>query len=293
MNVAVLKRVLSFVVAIEIILSGVEAVGGVVKDEHINKSTGLVSTTDMVETQTKGTSLTNSTTMGNTECTQQVKDKKVESTDVVTEPSEVVVNTEKDTEDLIVPDVEEVVTEHQEVETFPNYDYVTYDNVLSSVPYYKYWDTIGYVTCDSADLNRVPINYGWAQEMCDSREIVMDACGQFVFGQGTSTFICGHNYNALRNLKNAKVGDRVLIETTYGGNYLYEIEYSSRGVVVQDTEWFYGIADYYTGNYVLQRCEQGNYLGIITCFDNNINNNRWFVKARLIKGTETPQKSYY
>lgn len=293
MDVAVLKRLLSCVLVMITILSGVEAVGGVVKAKYTDKDISSVSTLDTAKSLTVSTSPTDSSTTGHTEYTQQVKTEKIEYTNTVTEPTEVIVNTEEDTEELIVPDVKEVVTEPQEVETFPNYDYINYGNVLSSVPYYKDWETIGYITCDSADLNKVPINYGWAQEMCDSQEIVMDACGQFVFGQGTSTFICGHNYKALRNLKNAKVGDRVLIETTYGGNYLYEIEYSGKGVVVQDDKWFYGITDYYTGNYVLQRCEKGNYLGIVTCFDNNRNTIRWFVKARLIKGTETPQKSYY
>ena len=39
-----------------------------------------------------------------------------------------------------------------------------------------------------------------------------------MFGQGKGLFLCGHNYKVLKNLQNARVGDKIIIEIVYGAN---------------------------------------------------------------------------
>lgn len=69
MDVAVLKRLLSCVLVMITILSGVEAVGGVVKAKHIDRNVSSVSTLDTAKSLTVSTSPTDSSTTGHTEYT--------------------------------------------------------------------------------------------------------------------------------------------------------------------------------------------------------------------------------
>lgn len=207
----------------------------------------------------------------------------------VTETDAFIESTAKETVADTLPaetteEMTEAVTEDCDDSWFNN---INFDGSISSkdIPMYASWDTVGYISCKGADVYNIPITYNWSQDICDARDIVMDPYGYHMFGQGYANVICGHNYKALRNLNNVKIGDKILITTVYGGNFLYEVEYSGHAVVYQPNGHFYGICDYTTGQYVLQRNEKGNYLGVATCYDNNITDERWFVKARLIKGT--------
>lgn len=218
-----------------------------------------------------------------TEETEGIVETTVEEMDVFVETTtkETVVNTlpAETTEEMT-----EAVTEDCDDSWF---DDVNFDGSVSSkdIPLYASWDTVGYISCKGVDMYNIPITYNWSQDICDARDIVMDPYGYHMFGQGYANVICGHNYKALRNLHNVKTGDKILITTVYGGNFLYEVEYSGHAFVYQPNGHFYGVCDYTTGQYVLQRNEEGNYLGVATCYDDNITDERWFVKARLIKGT--------
>lgn len=168
------------------------------------------------------------------------------------------------------------------------YDYVDFGNSISKsdIPSFSTWDVVGYVTCKSAGLNRVPITYNWSQQVCDACDIVMDDYSEALFGQGKGIFICGHNYKALSSLKNAKTDDYVLIETVYGANYLYKISFSGKAHIVEDPTWFYGMGDDVTNDFLQKRNEDNDVLGIFICLDMHTNIYRWYVRAELVKGTK-------
>lgn len=168
------------------------------------------------------------------------------------------------------------------------YDYVDFGNSISKsdIPSFSTWDVVGYVTCKSAGLDRVPITYNWSQQVCDACDIVMDGYSEALFGQGRGIFICGHNYKALSGLKNAKTDDYVLIETVYGANYLYKISFSGKAHIVEDPTWFYGMCDDVTNDFLQKRNEDNDVLGIFTCLDMHTNIYRWYVRAELVKGTK-------
>ena len=154
-----------------------------------------------------------------------------------------------------------------------------------SVPYIKVWDKIGYISCKSVNLHKVPIIYGWSQDICDNSEICMANYNNLKFSEGKISIICGHNYKALFELHNADVGDDVIIETTYGANYHYRIVKSCK-VLLQETPnvAFHGFTDM-KGNWVVTAQEDSNDLVIFTCFDMNDNDYRWFVRAEYVEGT--------
>lgn len=183
---------------------------------------------------------------------------------------------------------EEEIIESKETEEVEIPDYqCDFSNTInySDIPEYYAWETIGYLSCESVGLYKIPITYGWAQDICDNREIVMDSYFGDKFGVDKGVFICGHNYKSLSRLKDVKVNDTVLIETTYGANFLYQVDYSDKAWLVDTGTWYVGISDLSTGKMLQTRHEDGNRLGIFTCYDMNINNYRWYVRANLIKGT--------
>lgn len=50
----------------------------------------------------------------------------------------------------------------------------------------------------------------------DGSQIVMAEYEGVMFGQGKGLFLCGHNYKVLKNLQNAHVGDKIIIELFMG-----------------------------------------------------------------------------
>ena len=166
---------------------------------------------------------------------------------------------------------------------------VSFGNEISSsdIPSFQKWDTVSYITCRSAGLYRVPIVYDWQQEVIDNCDIAMGAWTNTMFGQGKGLFIGGHNYKSLRNLKNAEIGDTVLIETVYGANYLYKINYKDIILATHDDNRnFYGVADVNSGEYLQYAFEDTNNFGLITCADGYSSEYRWYVRAELLCGTK-------
>lgn len=166
---------------------------------------------------------------------------------------------------------------------------VSFDSAisLSDIPSFQKWDTVGYITCESAGLYRIPIVYDWKQEVIDNCDIAMGAWTSTMFGQGKGLFIGGHNYNSLRNLKYAETGDTVLIETVYGANYLYKINYKDIVLTTHDNYGaFYGVADLNSGEYLQYAFEDTNNIGILTCADGYGSEYRWYTRAELLCGTK-------
>lgn len=155
----------------------------------------------------------------------------------------------------------------------------------SDIPSFSEWDRIGYITCSGAGLNHVPITYGWAQSICDSSQIVMADYRDEVFGQGENVILCGHNYKALKNLKNVSVGDTIVIETTYGANFKYRVTRSCKALLSQPGDEFLGIKDVDDSRYYMGAFDSGNTLGIFTCYSSASSDYRWFVQATMIDGT--------
>lgn len=151
---------------------------------------------------------------------------------------------------------------------------------LTNVPSFQKTNIVGYITCESAGLYNVPIVYGWDQWIVDSYEIAMSEYSGKGFGQNIASFICGHNHKALRNLNLVNVGDKIIIETPYGANFLYEVTYSNKSHVVD-----INFTDINSGKTLLDYNENTNDIGIFTCINGSSLDYRWFVKAKQISGT--------
>lgn len=165
---------------------------------------------------------------------------------------------------------------------------VSFDGCISSssIPNFNRRDIVGYITCSSVGLYRVPIYYDWSKGVIDSVDIAMGSWTSTVFGQGQGLFVGGHNCYALRNLKYAEIGDTVLIETVYGANYLYRINYANVVSAIAESDGdFYGVSDMYSGQYLQYAFENGNVLGILTCAEGYSYDYRFYVRAYLEKGT--------
>lgn len=151
---------------------------------------------------------------------------------------------------------------------------------LTNIPSFQKTNIIGYITCESVGLYKVPIVYGWDQWIVDSYEIAMSEYSGKGFGQNIASFICGHNHKALRNLNLVNVGDKIIIETPYGANFLYEVTYSNKSHIVD-----INFTDISSGKTLLDYNENTNDIGIFTCINGSSLDYRWFVKAKQISGT--------
>lgn len=156
---------------------------------------------------------------------------------------------------------------------------------LDDIPIFDEWDTVGYITCDSAGLYKVPITYGWAQNITDGSEIVLGEYEGVLFGQNKGLFLCGHNYKAFKNLKNAEIGDKIIIETTYGANFEYIITCSEKSLLIQPNDEFKGIKKLKSDEFLQKEHEDDNVLGLFTCCGPRGSDYRWYVGSRLVRGT--------
>ena len=165
------------------------------------------------------------------------------------------------------------------------YNSIDYNNTMSynNIPNFEKTDMVAYITCESANLYKVPIVYGWDQWIVDSYEIAMSDYCYKVFGDTFSSLICGHNNKSLAFLHNIKPGDKIIIETTYGANFLYEVDYSKM-VRISENAFF----DLNTNEKVFEYYGSPDILGIFTCVNGYSTDYRWFVSAEKIAGT-----SYY
>lgn len=104
------------------------------------------------------------------------------------------------------------------------------------------------------------------------------------FSENLISIICGHNYKALLNLKNAELNDDVIIETVYGANFHYRINRSCKVLLQETSDSYLGFTDM-NGEWVVRAWENTNDLILFTCFDMNDNDYRWFVRAEFVEGT--------
>lgn len=162
---------------------------------------------------------------------------------------------------------------------FPNIDFSN-QLPLSNIPNFQKSNIVAYITCSSIGLQRIPIVYGWDQYIVDNNEIALSEYSGKAFGQNMSSFMCGHNNKSLQYLSNINIGDKILIETTYGANFLYEVT-KSKKVQMSGCNFI----DMDSGQNILNYSEETNDIGIFTCINGCSLDYRWFVKAKQINGT--------
>ncbi|HRN39316.1 MAG TPA: class D sortase, partial [Ruminococcus bromii] len=97
--------------------------------------------------------------------------------------------------------------------------------------------------------------------------------GSFVPGYGGTILVAGHNNTYFNGLKNAAVGQKVEIKTSYG-NYIYEITDTAVKKATDRTAYDLS-ADY--ENLIMYTCYPFDALGLTT--------QRYFVYAKLVSGT--------
>ena len=98
--------------------------------------------------------------------------------------------------------------------------------------------------------------------------------GSFVPGYGGTILVAGHNNTYFNGLKNAQVGQRVEIKTSYG-NYVYEIT-DTAVKSANDSSAYDLSADY--ENLIMYTCYPFDELGLTS--------KRFFVYAKLVSGTQ-------
>lgn len=97
--------------------------------------------------------------------------------------------------------------------------------------------------------------------------------GSFVPGYGGTILVAGHNNTYFNGLKNAAVGQKVEIKTSYG-NYIYEITDTAVKKATDRTAYDLS-ADY--ENLIMYTCYPFDALGLTP--------QRYFVYAKLVSGT--------
>lgn len=157
---------------------------------------------------------------------------------------------------------------------------------------------IAYITCKSIGLKHYPIyshnnvedkHHNYVKNIgVNSHSIILWNYDGKAFGQGYETYICGHNYNALKNLKNAKKHDRIIIETNYGANYEYEITTVTKAYAVEKNtingRIFNGFKSLKKKVRVEYYRKKGNMINLFTCVGSS-NTQKYYVRAKRIKGT--------
>lgn len=157
---------------------------------------------------------------------------------------------------------------------------------------------IAYITCKSIGLNHYPIyshnnvidkNNDYVKDIgINSHSIILWNYDGKVFGQGYETYICGHNYNALKNLKNAKKHDHIIIETNYGANYEYEITTVTKAYAVEKNtvngKVFDGFKSLKKKVRVGYYRKKGNMINLFTCIGSS-DTQKYYVRAKRVKGT--------
>lgn len=157
---------------------------------------------------------------------------------------------------------------------------------------------IAYITCKSIGLKHYPIyshnnvedkHHNYVKNIgVNSHSIILWNYDGKAFGQGYETYICGHNYNALKNLKNAKKHDHIIIETNYGANYEYEITTVTKAYAVEKNtingRIFNGFKSLKKKVRVGYYRKKGNMINLFTCVGSS-NTQKYYVRAKRIKGT--------
>lgn len=213
---------------------------------------------------------------------------KTESTE---EKSEQYVYNETDTqEDTDCYDAtdEPVIKNNTPVTYKNNYEDSAYTNTINGcdVPWIKPGQTVGYITCNKANINYVPITIGADQATIDSHPVGMMHIytNPRYFGTGNPAALFGHNTWSFGQLQNLAIGDTIEINTVYNANFLYRVTYVGITRLGSDMQSEYDIN---TGENMIEWNGTTDILQLCTCADHlGYNNNyRLFVKAELYKGT--------
>lgn len=151
---------------------------------------------------------------------------------------------------------------------------------------YSDWSTIGYLTISDIDIIREPVVLGFSQAVVDSNSLAMYNDVHNYPGGMHLTRICGHNTGILGKLKRLGIGAEIYLETIYGYNYKYVVEYNDVVYNDEDDKYWYGYNDRVSGERLLEPFELSQDLCIFTCVDGMPTSYRRYVRGRFIEGVK-------
>ena len=151
---------------------------------------------------------------------------------------------------------------------------------------YSDWSTIGYLTISDIGIIREPVVLGFSQAVVDSNSLAMYNDVHNYPGGMHLTRICGHNTGILGKLKRLGIGAEIYLETIYGYNYKYVVEYNDVVYNDEDDKYWYGYNDRVSGERLLEPFELSQDLCIFTCVDGMPTSYRRYVRGRFIEGVK-------
>lgn len=151
---------------------------------------------------------------------------------------------------------------------------------------YSDWSTIGYLTISDIGIIREPVVLGFSQAVVDSNSLAMYNDVHNYPGGMHLTRICGHNTGILGKLKRLGIGSEIYLETVYGYNYKYVVEYNDVVYNDGDGKYWYGFNDRVSGERLLEPFELSQDLCIFTCVDGMPTSYRRYVRGRFIEGVK-------
>lgn len=151
---------------------------------------------------------------------------------------------------------------------------------------YSDWSTIGYLTISDIGIIREPVVLGFSQTIVDNNSLAMYNDVHNYPGGMHLTRICGHNTGILGKLKRLGIGAEIYLETIYGYNYKYVVEYNDVVYNDEDDKYWYGYNDRVSGERLLEPFEISQDLCIFTCVDGMPTSYRRYVRGRFIEGVK-------
>lgn len=151
---------------------------------------------------------------------------------------------------------------------------------------YSDWSTIGYLTISDIGIIREPVVLGFSQAVVDSNSLAMYNDIHNYPGGMHLTRICGHNTGILGKLKRLGIGAEIYLETIYGYNYKYVVEYNDVVYNDEDDKYWYGYNDRVSGERLLEPFELSQDLCIFTCVDGMPTSYRRYVRGRYVEGVK-------
>ena len=151
---------------------------------------------------------------------------------------------------------------------------------------YSDWSTIGYLTISDIGIIREPVVLGFSQTIVDNNSLAMYNDVHNYPGGMHLTRICGHNTGILGKLKRLGIGAEIYLETIYGYNYKYVVEYNDVVYNDEDDKYWYGYNDRVSGERLLEPFELSQDLCIFTCVDGMPTSYRRYVRGRFIEGVK-------
>lgn len=151
---------------------------------------------------------------------------------------------------------------------------------------YSDWSTIGYLTISDIGIIREPVVLGFSQAVVDNNSLAMYNDIRNYPGGMRLTRICGHNTGILGRLERLGIGSEIYLETIYGYNYKYVVEYNDVVYNDEDDRYWYGYNDRVSGERILEPSELSQDLCIFTCVDGMPTSYRRYVRGRYIEGVK-------